>query len=291
MLKFLLTIYAKTPLGAAQRLGGFIGWIAWVFHLKERHTAEVNIALCFPEMPPQQQHKLVKQTLIENGKLMAELPITWLRPFSQFESGVDVREFRRHLDEIYQQGKGLIVAVPHMGNWELGLHAVVSVGPTTVLYRPPRQQWLEEIMTQGRSANGAHLVPATGSGIKQLVAALKRKEIIIILPDQVPKQLQNAGGIYSPFFGHKAMTMTLLSKLAAKTGAPVALAFVKRQAQQEGFLGRILDAEPAVNNPDLETSVGALNKTIETAVLDVPAQYQWVYRRFQGKVYKKTQNS
>ncbi len=290
MLQFLLTLYAKTPLGAAQRLGGFIGWIAWIFQLKERHTAEVNIALCFPEMPPQQQQQLVKQTLVENGKLMAELPITWLRPFSEFESRVDVREFRRHLAEKYQQGQGLIVAVPHMGNWELGLHAVVSVGPTTVLYRPPRQQWLEEIMTQGRSANGALLVPATGSGIKQLVAALKRKEIIIILPDQVPKQLQNAGGIYSPFFGHKAMTMTLLSKLAAKTGAPVVLAFVKRQAQKEEFFGRTVDAEPAVNDPDLEVSVGALNKTIETAVLETPAQYQWVYRRFQGKVYKKSKS-
>lgn len=145
-------------------------------------------------------------------------------------------------------------------------------------------------MTQGRSANGALLVPATGRGIKQLVAALKRKEIIIILPDQVPKQLQNAGGIYSPFFGHSAMTMTLLSKLAAKTGAPVVLAFVKRLAQREGFFGRILDVEPAVNDSDLEVSVGALNKTIETAVLEEPAQYQWVYRRFQGKVYKKARN-
>lgn len=290
MFQFLLRLYAKTPLGAAQRLGSFIGWIAWRFRLRERHTAEVNISLCFPEMAPLQQQQLVKQTLVENGKLMAELPITWLRPFSEFESGVDVREFRRHLAEKYQQGKGLIVAVPHMGNWELGLHAVVSVGPTTVLYRPPRQEWLEEIMTQGRSANGAHLVSVTASGIKQLVAALKRKEIIIILPDQVPKQLQNAGGLYSPFFGHPAMTMTLLSKLAAKTGAPVVLAFVRRLPDGRRFLGRILDADPAVNDRDLDVSVGALNKTIETAVLEVPAQYQWVYRRFQGKVYKKAQN-
>jgi len=287
MLQFLLTLYARTPLGAAQRLGRFIGWIAWAFHLRERHTAEVNIALCFPEMPPHQQQQLVKQTLVENGKLMAELPITWLRPFSEFESGVDVREFRRHLAEKHKQGKGLIVAVPHMGNWELGLHAVVSVAPTTVLYRPPRKKWLEEIMTRGRTSTGAVLVPATGSGIKELVAALKRNEIIIILPDQIPKQLQNAGGLYSPFFGHPAMTMTLLSKLAAKTEAPVVLAVVKRLPQGESFLGQILDAEPAVNDPDLEVSVGALNKTIEKAVLEVPAQYQWVYRRFHEKVYSK----
>ncbi|HBH36619.1 MAG TPA: lipid A biosynthesis acyltransferase [Gammaproteobacteria bacterium] len=287
MLQFLLTLYARTPLGAAQRLGRFIGWIAWAFHLRERHTAKVNIALCFPEMPPHQQQQLVKQTLVENGKLMAELPITWLRPFSEFESGVDVREFRRHLAEKHKQGKGLIVAVPHMGNWELGLHAVVSVAPTTVLYRPPRKKWLEEIMTRGRTSTGAVLVPATGSGIKELVAALKRNEIIIILPDQIPKQLQNAGGLYSPFFGHPAMTMTLLSKLAAKTEAPVVLAVVKRLPQGESFLGQILDAEPAVNDPDLEVSVGALNKTIEKAVLEVPAQYQWVYRRFHEKVYSK----
>lgn len=287
MLRFLLTLYARIPLRAAQRLGGFIGRFAWTFRLRERHTAEVNIALCFPHLPPQQQQQLVKQTLVENGKLMAELPIAWLRPFSEWESKVDVREFRRRVLEKHQLGKGLIVAVPHMGNWELGLDAIASVAPTTVLYRPPRQQWLEEIMTGGRTATGAVLVPSTGSGIKELVAALKRKEIIIILPDQIPKQLQNAGGLYSPFFGHPAMTMTLLSKLAAKTVAPVVLAYVKRLPAGEGFLGRILDAEHAVNDPDLEVSVGALNKTIETAVLEAPTQYQWVYRRFHGKVYKK----
>lgn len=290
MLQFLLTLYARTPLSAAQQIGRFIGWFAWTFRLRERHTAEVNIALCFTHLPQQQQQQLVKQTLVENGKLMAELPITWLRPFSEFESRVDVREFRRHLNERYQQGKGLIVAVPHMCNWELGLHAVVSVAPTTVLYRPPRQKWLEEVMTKGRTATGAVLVPATGSGVKELVAALKRKEIIIILPDQIPKQMQNAGGLYSPFFGHPAMTMTLLSKLAAKTEAPVVLAFVKRLSRGGCFQGRILDAEAAVNDSNLEVSVGALNKTIERAVLEVPAQYQWVYRRFQGKVYKKARN-
>ncbi|MEN8212857.1 MAG: lysophospholipid acyltransferase family protein [Pseudomonadota bacterium] len=286
MFRFLLTLYAKTPLGAAQRLGRFIGWFAWIFHLRERHTAEVNIALCFPQLSEQEQRQLVRETLAENGKLMAELPLTWLRSFAEFASGVDVGEFRRHIAERHQQGKGLIVAVPHMGNWELGLHAVVSVAPTTVLYRPPRQQWLEAIMTGGRTATGAVLVPATGSGIKELVAALKRREIIIILPDQVPKQLQNAGGVYAPFFGHPAMTMTLLSKLAARTGAPVVVARVDRQPDG-AFVGRTLDAEPGVNDPDLEVSVTALNQTIERAVLEVPAQYQWVYRRFQRQVYKK----
>jgi Kdo2-lipid IVA lauroyltransferase/acyltransferase len=284
MLHSLVTLYAKTPLGAAQRLGSFIGWVAWLLHLRERHTAEVNISRCFPAMAPDRQRQLVKQTLLENGKLMAELPITWVRPFAELQSRVDVREFRRHLAAKHAQGRGLIVAVPHMGNWELGLHAVVSVAPTTVLYRRPRQQWLEEIMTQGRSESGAVMVPATKSGIKSLFAALKRREIVIILPDQVPKQLQNAGGIYAPFFGVPAMTMTLLSKLAAKTTAPVVVAYAERLPHGD-FVCRSLDADPAVNSDDVERSVAALNKTIERAVLEVPSQYQWVYRRFQQKVY------
>lgn len=284
MLHSLLTFYAKIPLGAAQRLGSFIGWVAWLLHLRERHTAEVNIARCFPALEPSRQRQLVKQTLLENGKLMAELPITWVRPFAELQSRVDVREFRRHLAARHAQGRGLIVAVPHMGNWELGLHAVVSVAPTTVLYRPPRQMWLEEIMTRGRSESGAVMVPASKSGIKELFAALKRKDIIIILPDQVPKQLQNAGGIYAPFFGVPAMTMTLLSKLAAKTAAPVVVAYAERLPHGD-FVCRSLDADPAVNADDVKRSVTALNKSIERAVLEVPSQYQWVYRRFQQKVY------
>ena len=65
-----------------------------------------------------------------------------------------------------------------------------------------------------------------------LTRALRRGEAIGILPDQ------DAGsglGIFVPFFGEPANSMTLLSRLAAHTRAPVFIAYAERLPRSRGF--------------------------------------------------------
>src|SRR3989344_4740241 len=93
-------------------------------------------------------------------------------------------------------------------------------GPITVLYRPARQAWLAKVMETARNRPGMLAVPTTLAGVRQMIKALRRGEAVGLLPDQVPPDGQ---GLWAPFFGRDAYTMTLAVRLAQQTGAAVVL--------------------------------------------------------------------
>lgn len=273
---FLLRFVARLPFGFLHGIGTVVGWLLYLFPNRERQTARVNISLCFPELAAPEQARLVRQSLIHTAKTMLEMPACWLGDREALIALIDDGDLDLRLQQRLAKGKGLIIAAPHLGNWELGVHWLSKQAPITILYRPPRQAWLEEVLIAGRRQGQATLVPTTRSGIRALYQALQRGEMIAILPDQQPKQEE--GGVFAPFFGQQALSMMLLSRLAAKTGAPVAFMFASRQGK--GFKAHWLDADPRVGDQDPQIAVTALNQGIEQCVRLEPKQYQWTYRRF-----------
>lgn len=272
----LLRLLARLPFGWLQHLGAGVGWLLNLLPNRERHNARVNIALCFPQLDSAAQAELVKQGLRHSAQTMLEMPACWLGERHTLTSLIDDDGLAQRLQDRLSQGKGLIIAAPHLGNWELGVHWLSQQAPITILYRPPRQAWLEQILTAGRAQGQATLVATNKTGIKALFQALRRGEMIAILPDQQPKKEE--GGIFAPFFGQQALSMVLLSRLASKTGAPVAFMFASRQGSR--FQAHWLDADPKIADEDAEVAVAALNRGVEQCVRLAPEQYQWTYRRF-----------
>src|SRR5690606_5081657 len=88
------------------------------------------------------------------------------------------------------------------------------------------------------------------------------------------------GGVFAPFFGTPALTMTLVSKLSARTGAPVVCMVAKRLPNSSGFEMVMTEAHQDIANGDTSIAAAALNKSVEACVLQSPAQYQWEYRRY-----------
>jgi len=218
--------------------------------------------------------------------LIAELPKSWLASREYWRKRLEGEAFTDEIRRLLDQGRGVIIAAPHLGNWEVGLHSITAAGPTTVLYRPPRQAWLTSIMDQGRIATGAKTAPTDMQGIRALMAALRNGEIVAILPDQVPKELEQSS-VTAPFFGHPAPTMTLISKLARKTGAPVLAAYAERLPCGKGFRVRFHHVDEKVNDSSSEVSAAAVNDAVEVLVRLSPDQYQWTYRRFGMALYRK----
>ncbi len=285
MTEFFIRLFAMLPLSGAQATGGLLGRLAWYLNGRERKTAETNIRLCFPELQEREQEELVRRTLRENGKLITELPKSWLASREYWQERLEGRLFTDEIRRLLEQGRGVIIAAPHLGNWEVGLHSITAAGPTTVLYRPPRQAWLASIMDQGRIATGAKTAPTDIQGIRTLMSALRNGEIVAILPDQVPKELAQSS-VTAPFFGHPAPTMTLISKLARKTGAPVVAAYAERLPRGKGFRARFHPVDERVGDPSAEVSAAAVNDAVEALVRISPDQYQWTYRRFGMLVYR-----
>jgi KDO2-lipid IV(A) lauroyltransferase len=184
----------------------------------------------------------------------------------------------QHLQAALQQGRGVILLTPHLGAWEMaGLYASQHY-PITSLYRPPRLQGLAPMIKRGRERLGARLVPTDRQGIRALFQALKRGEVVGILPDQVPGEAGT--GVFAPFFAQPAYTMTLVARLAHKTGAPVIFTYAERLPNALGFQVHFLPAPAGIDSADLVLAATALNAGVMQCVQRCLTQYQWSYKRF-----------
>lgn len=277
---FILALFSRLPLSVAQGLGSLIGRIAFRIPNKERRIARINIKTCFPDLEPERRRALLRASLIESAKGLVEMPVVWASPPSRWIERMQPGEGAGLLESALHKGRGVIAVGPHLGNWEVGLHYLTSLAKVTAIYRPPRREGLDALLKQGRSKGGATLVPATPQGVKALYAALKRGEMMALLADQQPKAAGRQGGVYAPFFGHPALTMVLVGRLARKTGAPVLFWFAERLPGAEGYRMHWFEAPEEIYSQNQEKTAAALNSGLETCIRKAPAQYLWSYKRF-----------
>jgi KDO2-lipid IV(A) lauroyltransferase len=175
-------------------------------------------------------------------------------------------------------GRGVLVVAPHYGNWELLVQWLAAQGPSSLLYTRGEGAAMDGFLRRARGRGGVRTVAADAHGMKPLLKALQRGELVGITPDQVPA----GGGGWAPFFGVPALTMSLLPRLAARSGARLLLAAAERR--DDGRF-RILILPGPEDDPEapLETRLAALNAAVEALVRRDPAQYQWTYKRFRGE--------
>ncbi len=273
---WLLRLTARWPLRLLHSLGSLIGTLADLIPNDARHIARVNIELCYPELPLAAKKKLVRAALRETAKSAAELGVVWRRPVPAVLALVRGVEDEAMFHEAFSEGRGLLVIAPHLGAWEVLQAWIAQHVPSNALYRPPRQAGFEALITEARSRTGVKFWPARGSGVRALSRALRNGEAIGILPDQQPPE----EGVFVPFFGVPAKTMTLFGKLAGRSGAPVIIGWAERLPDGAGYRIHWQRADPAIADPDPELAATALNRTVEHAARVRPEQYQWAYRRF-----------
>lgn len=280
LLFLMLQLAAKMPLGMARGLGRLVGWLLYMLPSKQRRIHKINIGICFPEMSEQEQDSLLRESLIENLTTMMELPAVWLGDPSTWVDMTEPGEGFSQLNQAMAEGRGAILAGPHLGNWEVAFLYLSAQFPTTALYRPPRKEVLSDPIYQGRRKGGGDLAPATVQGVKKLITALKRGEALFILTDQVPKAAGKKGSVYAPFFGREAPTMVLVNSLARKTGAPVFFFYAER-LPTGGYRLNCLQAPIGVDGHNVEEAAAAINLGLEECIRQSPEQYLWGYKKFE----------
>lgn len=274
----LLHLTAKLPLSWAHRLGSAGGLLwGWLPGIRSNDSARRNIAACFPELDGGERRQLYRRFSAEAGKSALEIGHLWLLPPQQTLSLVRSVHGKEAVDAVLEQGRGAIFASPHLGAWELaGLYCSAHY-PMTTLYKPIKIGAVDQMVQEARGRSGARLVATDARGIKALFQTLRHGHTIGILPDQTPKK---GNGVHAPFFGQPAYTMTLISRLSQKSGAPVFFCYALRRPRGAGFDVHFELAPPAVADPDPATAATALNQAVEQCIRRAPEQYVWNYRRF-----------
>ena len=132
------------------------------------------------------------------------------------------------LHQAMKAGRGVILLGPHIGNWEFTSHYLANRYPFAAMYRPTRIREIDEALRKSRERIGAELVPATGTGLRRICRILKGGGLVGILPDQEPHK---GHGVFAPFFGVPALTMTLVGDLHREFGSPVLFGWMERTAK------------------------------------------------------------
>ena len=263
-------IFSIFPLWLLHALGAAMGWVAFCASPTYRRRFLANSALAGYPLGA------VRAAVAHAGRMVAELPRLWLgAPLPCHIEG------EACVEQAYAAGRGIVFLTPHQGCFELSAQVAArrwsaERGPITVLYRPARQPWLARVMETARNRPGMLAVPTTLSGVRQMIKALRRGEAVGLLPDQVPPDGQ---GVWSPFFGREAYTMTLAVRLAQQTGAAVLLARCERRSWGRGFVTHF-EPLPVPLDGRLESAVLQINQAMEHLIRQCPEQYLWGYARY-----------
>ena len=275
LVQTLLYLFSLLPRKLSQRLGTLAGILNDKLDSRSARVTRANIDLCLPDLDD--TDKFTRQSLIETGKTLMETPAVWLGDIERIDEWIQVVHNEAMLQECLQDSAGLLVLLPHMGNWELFNVFFRRYGQMTALYQPPRQEYMRKVMQTVRVRHGNHMVPTTRSGLKQLYKTLQDGGTVVILPDQVP-----ATGEFVPFFGHPALTDVLASRLLQKTGAK-ALGITMVRNEQGLFEAHILAPDASIYEPDEAVSIKAVNDLMQVCAELAPKQYQWDYKRFRER--------
>ncbi|HEV8688809.1 MAG TPA: lysophospholipid acyltransferase family protein [Ideonella sp.] len=263
-------------------LGTALGWLTWALSPSYRRRGHDNARLA--GVPPRQSRAAVAHA----GRMVGELPWLWLstqaRPISRWAQWGDGVEL---IDAALARGRGLLLLTPHLGAFEVCAQAYAerygATQPMTALYRPARQPWLREFEAEARHRPGLVTAPATLAGVRQMIRALRRGETIGLLPDQVPPE---GLGVWAPFFGRPAYTMTLATRLVQQTGCEWLLMWTERLGGGRGYRVHVCAPSaplPASADDDVALQLAcasALNHEMEQMILRCPEQYLWGYHRY-----------
>ncbi len=272
LLRLLFRYSSLLPLRWLHRFGAWAGWLVWT--LSPEHRRRVRAYLAQALGTP--DRVTLNAAIAESGRQLLELPFVWLRPHEEVLATVMRVEGLELLERARAESASVLLLTPHLGCFEVCGQFLCSRWPITALFRPPRQAALLPFMTAGRARPGFHVAPADVSGVRRLVRALRSGEMVVVLPDQVPKKGE---GLWAPFFGRPAWTMTLAARLSEIRGVRTIMMWAERLPRGAGYVIRFSEpVDPVVGT--LEARCATINREIERLIRACPQQYLWGYDRY-----------
>jgi Kdo2-lipid IVA lauroyltransferase/acyltransferase len=281
----LLKILAPLPLLLFHVLGIALGHVVYRCSARYRRIFLANLRQAGFDQPA-----VRRQAIAEAGKAVMELIPVWFRPQSAVAALVQDVSLLALIAQARARDKGVIFITPHMGCFEVAAQWYAQLhGPLTALYSPPKRGLFSRLVSGGRAKPQLHLATPDLRGVRAMLAALKRKEAIAILPDQVPGRGE---GQWAPFFGRPAWTMVLAQRLAKAGDASLILVWAERLSWGRGYrchgmawpepqeAGAATGAGPATEQATQHAAACDLNQALETIIRVCPQQYLWGYNRY-----------
>jgi len=270
-------LVAQLPLRVQWWLGKLVGLLAWKLAKSRRHITEVNIRLCFPELPEQQQAALVRNAFIANGIGLMELGIAWFRDPKKL-TGITQIHGKEHLDKALEDGHGVLLLGGHYSTLDLGGSLVTEYIEADVMQRDHNNPLTNAVMTRARGRRYGTVL--SSKDLRGLFRSLKKNHAVWYATDQ---DYGRKDIVFAPFFGIPTGTITATSRIAERSKCRVVPFSHFRREDKPGY---DIYFHPALENfpsgDDLEDTT-RINAIIEQEIRKAPDQYLWMHRRFKTR--------
>ena len=182
------------------------------------------------------------------------------------------------LSRCAEEGRGVIIVIGHLGNWEVGGLAVTLSGfPIQSLARPLSNPWIDRYLNRFRTQAGQRVIPRDRA-LAAMIRVLLSGGMLVVQVDQDARDL----GVPVNFFGRPASTHRAPATLSLKYNAPVVMVNTYR----EGQLNYAVCSEPL--QPDdyrgqtdpVRALTQAISDRFEGFVRQHPDQWFWMHDRW-----------
>ena len=273
LLRCMVWLPYRAQLTAGRRLGAAVR----LFARRRRRIAAVNIGLCFPELAAAAQQQLLREHFAALGIGVIEIAMSWWENPQRLQQLVRV-DGLEHLQRALAPGRGVILLSGHFTTLEIGGRLLALTTPFHVMYRGHKNPVIERVMRNARIRNYDRAIPR--HDLRAMLRSLQGNVPVWYAPDQ---DHGTRHGLFVPFFGIPAATITATSRLARRSGAAVVPFIPTRLADGSGYRLTLYPALEHFPGDSPETDTARINALLEARIREQPEQYLWVHRRFKTR--------
>lgn len=276
--------FRRLPVKVSLALAAALGRCYAATHGRRVGFARENLRIAFPDWSEQRRREVLRESLANAGRTLAELALIQGPQRQQLLAGVRIEGFENVDAALAQSGcKGVIAVTAHLGNWELGGMAVAGQGlALRVVHRPFGNARVEAMVRSWRESAGLVPLPFRSAAAGALRALRDGQHVLMLIDQDCPR----SEAVFSDFFGLPAATRKAPARLALKTGAAVLPVSVERQGREARHVVRIgapLELVPEGRPGALEANVAVMNRALEAMIRRSPSQWSWLHRRWRTR--------
>lgn len=267
---------AHWPLPLVRALGAVVGVVLYAVVPSRRHVVSTNLRLCFPKWSAAERRRVSRQVFVNVARSFLDRGWLW---------HADPEVVRRRVVLTGAVGElagneAAIVFTPHFVGLDAGVSGLSQQVPRRLvgIYTRQSNKVIDEWVLAGRHRFGAVRPMSREEGVRDLVAALRRGELMYLLPDM---NFGPAESIFVPFYGVPAATVPSLSRFA-RLGRAKVVPLITRLTPT-GYEVRVLPAWTDFPTADVTADTALMNRRLEGYIDAMPDQYYWVHKRFKTR--------
>ncbi len=276
----LLYLLSLLPFFVLYIIADFIYFVLFYIIKYRRAVVQQNLANAFPEKSLPERQQIEKQYYHYLADLMVETVKLKTISSKEINRRFTVTNYEA-VDQVFAEGRSVIGAVGHYGNWEMGAlkFSLLTDKPRLVVYKPLNNKIFNDYFTQMRTQFGAILVPMKNA-MRKMVEYRRQQTMTLLVSDQVPSREEVT--YFTTFLNQPTAVFLGVEKLAKSLDSAVIFCDVRRVKRGYYNCNFVPLFNDAKNTAEFEIT-NAHVRYLEQVIREEPQYWLWSHKRWKYK--------